>query len=112
MLHFYKLIGKKPVPCNVLDWAIEFEKDRTVAKTKLGDILISTVFLRVNHSFLDNASPLLFEIMIFRFNHEEDQGAEEEKCERYSTWDQAEAGHRAMVEKIRKRKYTQSKTIK
>jgi hypothetical protein len=32
---------------NVLEWAQEFEKlDRVISKTKIGDILVSTVFFR------------------------------------------------------------------
>lgn len=94
MPHLYKLIGKKAVPCeDVMEWSSFLKNDRTLAKTKLGDILISTVFLGINHSF-GNGPPLLFETMVF-------DAAEEEICERYSTWDQAETGHRAIVEKIR-----------
>ena len=34
-----------------MEWSSFFKNDRTLAKTKLGDILISTVFLGINHSF-------------------------------------------------------------
>ena len=48
--------------------------------------VVSTVFLGLDHSF-GGGPPLLFETMIF-------DGGEEEHCVRYSTWQQAEEGHK------------------
>lgn len=56
---------------------------------------ISTVFLSINHSHSDDAPPLIFETMVFGGIHDDEQ-------ERYTTWTEAEEGHKAMVEKVKK----------
>lgn len=85
MTLYYKLEGHKAVPCDYPD----FEVDRTVKKSSIGEVSISTVFLVINHNFGDGP-PLLFETMIFG-------GPEDEFQQRYFTWDEAAAGH----EKVR-----------
>lgn len=91
--------GRTPVPCSMLAWdAARRSRKREagndpwrVALTELpGDVRISTVFLGLDHSFGMGDTPILFETMIF--------GLKDEYCERYSTWDEAEAGHRVAVE--------------
>ena len=57
-----------------------------------GDVTVSTVFLSMDHSW-NTGPPLVFESMVFP------EGIEE-KCERYSTWDEAKAGHAKMVLEI------------
>lgn len=52
---------------------------------------VSTVFLTIDHAF-GNEPPILFESMIFGGEHDGDQ-------DRYHTWDEAVAGHKAMCEK-------------
>ena len=63
----YKLIGKLPVPVfDVLEWAIWFEanpKARLVAKTMVGPLTVSTVFLGLDHGRGDRT--ILFETMVF-----------------------------------------------
>jgi len=56
-----------------------------VARSKIGDVQISTVFLGIDHSW-DNGPPVLFETMVFGGNHDQYQ-------ERCSTWKQAEDMH-------------------
>lgn len=93
MSRYYVLRGKEPVPTDsVIEWGQFFESDnRMVARAEVGDITISTVFLGIDHRFMDDGPPLLFETMIFGGVHNEYQ-------ERYSTWEEAEAGHaRAMA---------------
>jgi hypothetical protein len=56
-----------------------------VARTKLGgERYVSTVFLGLDHGWMPGAPPLLFETMVF---------PECDVCERWTTWDQALAGH-------------------
>lgn len=55
-------------------------------------ILISTVFIGIDHSFGFGA-PLLFETMVFNGPLDGDQ-------DRFANWDQAEAGHLAMRKKV------------
>lgn len=94
MARKYILKGKKPVPCdNVLKWGRWFETaKRKVALTKQGRVSVSTVFLGLNHNF-GAGKPLLFETMVFGSPCDQDQ-------ERYSTWEEAEAGHARMCEKV------------
>lgn len=68
--------------------------ERIVAKTRIGDVLVSTVFLGVDHSW-GKGLPILFETMVFGGSCDEDTW-------RYSSWDDAEAGHNATVRKVEK----------
>ena len=77
-----------------LEWGVWFEstfKDdsRRVASTDVGHLNVSTVFLGLDHRFIGDGPPLLYETMIF--------GADEEYCERWTTWQEAEAGHQQAV---------------
>ena len=92
----YILKDKKAIRCDDLsEWGAWFETaDRIVAKTTLPDSKkISTVFLGLDYSF-ENGKPLLFETMVFP----EDSYLDLD-MERYSTWEEAEEGHKKMVEK-------------
>lgn len=91
----YKLEGKTATPVdNFFEWAKWFETaDRVVKKTILPDgVKISTVFLGMDHAFMGE-KPMLFETMIFGGEHDGFQ-------ERYSTWDEAEAGHQRAIELV------------
>ncbi|MFH5231925.1 hypothetical protein [Antrihabitans spumae] len=59
---------------------------------------VSTVFLPFNHQFIPGLPPLIFETMLFvdAPDHEFDMW-----LDRYSTQEQAEAGHAAIVEGLR-----------
>jgi hypothetical protein len=84
----YKLVEKEPILVeDLLEWARWYETaDRHVAKDALpSGVKVSTVFLGLDHRY-DDGPPLLFETMIFGGEHDEYQ-------ERYSTWDEAFAGH-------------------
>ena len=100
MTYKYKLDGHIAVPVdNPLEWAKWFETaDRVVAKDQVGNMRVSTVFLGIDHSFRAGP-PILFETMIFGgpFDNDEYQ-------ERYSTWDQAVAGHKTALEIVRRAK--------
>lgn len=83
----YILDGKKAVPADLMTWAKWYETaHRHVAKTEKDDVLVSTVFLGMNHAYGPNEPPKLFETMIFGGPHTDYQ-------ERCSTWEQAEAMH-------------------
>ena len=70
----YKLEGKKVVICadekEWLEW-LETMKEVIVHvdKTEKGKVMVSTVFLRIDHSF-GSGPPLLFETMIFGGKHD------------------------------------------
>jgi hypothetical protein len=108
---YYKLIGRLPVPIKSIylydkhnrpigidpdpivqkDFTDAF-KNRIVARTKIGPMDVSTVFLALDHAYSPDpdALPILFETMIFGDNEDAYQ-------ERYSTWDEAEKGHAKAV---------------
>ena len=89
----YKLVNKVSVPCGFDDvdaWKIE---NRLVAKTEVNGSDISTVFLCIDHGF-GGECPVLFETMVFG-------GALDGEQDRYCTWDEAIAGHEAMVKKAK-----------
>src|SRR6185437_3643792 len=96
MSYYYILRGKEVVPCgDVLEWGEWFQTaERHVAKTQVGPLTVSTVFLGLNHQFFGGA-PLLFETMIFG-SHAGDE-YDESYQDRYSTWDEAVEGHATAV---------------
>lgn len=90
----YILDKQTPVLCEDLaEWG-EFMQsaNRIVGKKEKGGTRVSTVFLGLDHSF-GEGEPLLFETMVFGGEHDQDG-------ERYSTWQEAEAGQKAMCEKV------------
>jgi len=91
MIH-YILKGKKAVACDdLMTWAKWIETaDRHVAEDTVRGVRVSTVFLGI-----DLREPLLFETMIF-------EGPLDQEMDRYSTWEEAEVGHKAMIEKVKK----------
>lgn len=97
MSKHYILNGHEAVETDLLTWAGWFEENkRRVGKTNvLGKASVSTVFLGSDHQFGDGP-PLIFETMVFG-------GQLDQECDRYSTWDEAEAGHAAMVARVRER---------
>jgi hypothetical protein len=95
------LVGRTPVRCeNLIGWARWFEKSRKkriVAQERVGRFRVSTVFLALDHNFSLKGPPVLFETMVFPLTSLQDVD-----CDRYSTWEEAEKGHRAMVERVRR----------
>lgn len=83
---------------DLMEWAQWMERaDRTVKKSKFGESEVSTVFLGIDHSF-GGEEPLLFETMIF--GNSKLSGYQE----RYSTWEEAEAGHEKACEFLKESK--------
>ena len=86
----------KPVPCpDLTEWGtwMQDTERRRVALWQQGDVRVSTVFLGLDHQFAQG-DPLLFETMVFGGPHDGEQ-------DRYSTWDEAQAGHDATVARVR-----------
>ena len=92
----FKLEGHIPVPVDdLIEWGRWIEKaNRHVAQDRVGDVQISTVFLGLDHSFGQPGPPILFETMVFG-------GPLDSEMERYATWEEAEIGHKAMLERVR-----------
>ena len=97
MSMFYTLRGKIPVMVADMErWAQWMETgDRIVKQETINGIRVSTVFLGLDHGIGIGREPLLFETMIFR-------NGEGKETWRYSTWEQAETGHVAAVELVRR----------
>ena len=93
---YYFPDGKKPVPCDVLTWARWFEStNRSIGRTEVNHATVSTVILGSDHQYCPGGPPLLFETLVMG-------GELDQTMERYSTWDEAVAGHAAMVERVRR----------
>jgi hypothetical protein len=94
MARYYKLVGRLPVLCSMLEyaaWMMEIGGNfPSVASTTVGDMRVSTVFLASDLSYRDGHA-LLFETMILN-------------CkvgfyiERSETWGEAEQEHARAVE--------------
>ena len=98
-LEYYILDEQRRVVPNktLLEWAVFFETaDRIVGRTCFHpDITVSTVFLGIDQRLWDKGPPLLFETMVFGVDI--DDGTMQR---RYSSWDDAETGHKATVRKV------------
>src|SRR5262245_10294135 len=99
-LELYVLDGKELRRIDdAIEWAREFALcDRRVASTILDKTLVSTVFIGVPSppGSLFGDTPLAFETAVFR------EGKPTDIVDRYATWDEAEEGHKNVVESLRK----------
>ena len=93
--------GKTPIPIedeNQDLWSRWFESgDRVVAQTEVPGGMISTVFLGLDHNFSPGGPPVLWETMAFMDGNDSYQ-------DRYTSYADALAGHKAIVEKALKGK--------
>ena len=97
MSRYYVLRDGEAVPVDEDGWAAEFRQPRDhwrIAATTLPDgRWVSTVFLGIDHS-LFGGPPLIFETMVFEA---ESMGRIEMYADRYSTREQALAGHERAI---------------
>lgn len=93
--HFYNLgPGHIPIPVTPDQWK-EPGRDGShiVAKTTVAaGVMISTVFLGVDHGISDDGPPVLYETMVI------DDYAEARHQWRWHTWEEAAQGHNAICE--------------
>ena len=94
MLNYYILDGHDAVPCDLysLGAMMNDPKTQRVALTTIGESLVSTVFLGLDHSF-GVGPPILFETMVF-------DGPLDQEQDRCTTWEQAEAMHAEMCKRV------------
>lgn len=89
--------GYTPIPASIEQWAAWASKGgddiKRVARTQIGDVTVSTVFLGLDHS-LGYGPAVLFETMIFG-------GKNDDFTDRCSTWRQAEKMHEDACAKVR-----------
>jgi len=71
--------------------------ERIVGRTDVDSYRVSTVFLGIDHNWYPTGPPVLFETMVFG------EGAlmSDLWTARYCTWEEAEAGHEAVVYKLK-----------
>jgi hypothetical protein len=113
MIRWYRLDGHTPVPCltdveRIADWDRREQSIRRgedsyrVARTAIADnVYVSTVFLGLDHQWMLDGPPLLFETMVFIDRDSEPDWAP--STERCSTWEQAVAQHDQVVADTRRR---------
>lgn len=82
---YYGLDGQ---PITRDQWSVLWgdREARRIAFTEIGDVEVSTVWLGLDHRFLGEGPPLIFETMVFG-------GEFDGYVERYATRDAALAGH-------------------
>lgn len=89
MLRYYVLHNKTPVPCTLLSFVDSLPKNRIIRHEHVGKMLVSTVFLGMDHSW-GHGPPQLFETMIFEGPYDGAQW-------RYATYEEAEDMHGKIV---------------
>lgn len=67
---------------------------KIVKQTTIGKVLISTVWLGLDHNFLLKGPPMIFETMVFK-------GSLDGEQERYETEEQAKTGHEEMIKRVK-----------
>jgi len=76
------------------EWALWFETfKRHIGDTRIGSVRISTVFLGLDHAW-NGGPPMVFETLVFGGKLDQEQ-------RRYSTLQDAKAGHAAMIKRVR-----------
>lgn len=79
---------------DVHEWATWYETaKRHVADERILGCRVSTIFLGIDHQY-GAGPPLVFETMIFG-------GPLDQEQDRCSTWEQAEAMHKSMVDRVK-----------
>lgn len=92
MPNFYVLRDRRPERATRDEWRVFTRSGGAqVAETDLGDVCVSTRFTGVAGPA---PHPLLFETLVY-------DGPFDGTRARYATWDEAVAGHDAMVERVR-----------
>lgn len=81
-------------PCDLMTWATQFENmDNHVDSDHIDGYHVSTVWLGLDHNW-GEGEPLLFETMVFAPSG----SMNDIYLDRYSTWDDAVAGHQKALE--------------
>lgn len=97
MSHLYVLLedGRTPLAVeDVVVWGRWFEDfNRVVKQDEKDGVLVSTVFLGIDHNFFQTGPPLLWETLVFR-------GPYDGKMDRYSSYEEAVAGHERMCREV------------
>lgn len=87
-----KLVGREVVETDDMHETFARDVSVQVGNDMVGPAQVSTVFLRLDHGF--GGTPLWFETMIFGGDHDGWH-------DRYHTYDEAETGHKRVVEALK-----------
>jgi hypothetical protein len=102
MNNYYKLDeNKNAIPCSCREWADQLEQmskdnNKHIADETIDGKRISTVWLGLNHNINDR-TPHIFETMVFNG----DDYGHDIYCDRYSTYQEAEEGHKKAVQWVK-----------
>lgn len=103
---YYALIDRKAVAIDdLLQWARWYEAARKSGTTQIAHEsagsrwCVSTMFLALDHASV-GGPPVLFETMVSERHYDSDTGGFRESMWRYPMLDEAEAGHKAVVEML------------
>lgn len=92
--HAILVDGEVVIVDNLIEWATWFEDaQRTVARLETDNGTVSTVFLGLNYAFHTDATPMWFETLVFG-------GTCDQYMDRYTTLEQAMAGHERIVQMV------------
>jgi len=93
MSDYYRRDGS---PMDMMDWAVSLGDNeyKRIDKDTVGDADVSTVWLGLDHGW-GGGAPVIFETMIFGGEHDQFQ-------DRYTTEEEAVAGHARVVEALRR----------
>ena len=87
--------GQPVLEPDLIKWARWFEDGKRVLRQdRVGEILVSTVFLANDHNFMEEGPPILWETMIFGGEHDQYQ-------ERYSSREAALEGHEKALQLVK-----------
>lgn len=104
-MYYYLNEDKTTSKCDLHTWGEQTQKmcdtdSKHVASDILEDKWVSTVWLGLDHNLNDKGDPLIFETMIF--DHSDGKtDMSDIYCERYSTWQEAEEGHKKALEWVK-----------
>jgi len=103
VIEYYGKDGE-PLPQEIAWRLFEDMEYKRVDSTDVGPYWVSTVWLGLDHRFMGDGPPLIFETMVFLKAQRDDpgdHGLADIDVVRYSTLQQAQEGHQAMVLLVR-----------
>lgn len=99
-IHYFDRRGN---PLTLREWTMLCalkQRYRVLKQEYVGEYWVSTVWLGLDHGFGDGA-PLIFETMVFDHSQPGRESLNDLDMQRYSTEQQALAGHQDVVAKVR-----------
>ena len=103
-------LDKEGNPISTEEWSRlkDDEEYHRVGLDQVGPYMVSTVWIGLDHQFMEGGPPLIFETMVFTTtawnadrNEEDHEGLLDLDCVRYSTEHEARRGHQDMVTLIK-----------